>query len=97
MEAEVSTQTNTNTDLTTIPGVGPSIESCLVELGIGAVSELRGRNPDRLYEDLCALRGERLDPCVKYTFRCAVYFASNEVHEPALLQWWNWKERPPRA
>ena len=78
----MSTRTNANTDLMTIPGVGPSIESCLVELGIGAVSELRG---------------ERLDPCVKYTFRCAVYFASNEVHEPALLQWWNWKERPPRA
>ena len=85
------------TDLRTIPGVGPSIEIDLVDLGIGAVSELRERNPDHLYDDLCRLRGERIDPCVKYVFRCAVYFASNEVHEPALLQWWNWKERPPGA
>lgn len=83
------------TDLTTIPGVGPALESCLLELGIRAVTDLRERDPDRLYDDLCRLRGEREDPCVKYAFRCAVYFASNEVHEPALLQWWNWKDRPP--
>jgi hypothetical protein len=85
------------TDLRTIPGVGPSIEIDLIDLGFRAVSELRERNPDHLYDDLCRLRGERIDPCVKYIFRCAVYFASNEVHEPALLQWWNWKERPPGA
>jgi hypothetical protein len=97
VEAEVSTRTKTNTDLRTIPGVGPSIEIDLVDLGIRAVQELKGRNPDQLYDDLCRLRGERIDPCVKYVFRCAVYFASNELHEPALLQWWNWKERPPGA
>lgn len=85
------------TDLRTIPGVGPSIEIDFIDLGIQAVSELRERNPDHLYDDLCRLRGEPIDPCVKYIFRCAVYFASNEVHEPALLQWWNWKERPPEA
>ena len=82
-------------DLKTIPGVGPSIETDLLDLGIASVSQLQGRNPDLLYDDLCALRGERIDPCVKYVFRCAVYFASHEVHEPALLQWWNWKDRPP--
>ncbi len=85
----------TPTDLRTIPGVGPSIETDLLELGIEQVADLRDRNPDRLYDDLCRRRGERIDPCVKYVFRCAVYFARNEVHEPALLQWWNWKDRAP--
>jgi len=85
------------TDLKTIPGVGPSIEMDLLDLGIRGVSELHGRNPDHMYDDLCELRGECIDPCVKYVFRCAVYFASSEVHEPALLQWWNWKDRPPGA
>jgi hypothetical protein len=85
------------TNLRSIPGVGPSIERDLLDLGIESVPELRGRNPDRLYRELCDLRGERIDPCVQYVFRCAVYFASNEVHEPALLQWWNWKDRPPGA
>ncbi len=83
------------TDLRTIPGVGPSIEIDLLDLGIHGVSELLDRDPDHLYDDLCQLRGERMDPCVKYVFRCAVYFASSEVHEPALLQWWNWKDRSP--
>jgi len=84
-----------DTDLKTIPGVGPSIEIDLVDLGFSSVAGLRGLNGDDLYDDLCRLRGERIDPCVKYVFRCAVYFASNEVHDPALLQWWNWKNRPP--
>ena len=91
----VSRASTDSSDLKTIPGIGPSLESCLVDLGIRVVPELQGRNPDQLYDDLCELRGERLDPCVKYAFRCAVYFASHEVHEPALLQWWNWKDRPP--
>jgi hypothetical protein len=85
------------TDLQSIPGVGPSIERDLLDLGIDSVPELQGRDPDRLYRELCDLRNERIDPCVRYVFRCAVYFASNEVHEPALLQWWNWKDRPPGA
>jgi hypothetical protein len=25
-----------------------------------------------------------------YVFRCAVYYASNETHEPERLKWWNW-------
>nr|WP_321429915.1 helix-hairpin-helix domain-containing protein [uncultured Methanolobus sp.] len=27
-----------------------------------------------------------------YVFREAVYFASNEEHDPELLKWWNWKD-----
>jgi hypothetical protein len=27
-----------------------------------------------------------------YTFRCAVYYASNKRHNPKLLKWWNWKD-----
>jgi len=28
---------------------------------------------------------------VLYTFRCAVYYASNSNHDPEKLKWWNWK------
>jgi hypothetical protein len=84
-------------ELKTIPGVGPSMARDLVDLGIETVAELRGQDPDRLYGDLCELRGERMDPCVKYVFRCAVYFASHDVHDPALLQWWNWMDRPAQT
>jgi hypothetical protein len=90
-------QEHSSDDLRSIPGVGPSIAADLSDLGINAVQELMGRDPEALYEALCALRGARIDTCVRYVFRCAVYYASHEVHEPALLQWWNWKDRsqPP--
>lgn len=79
-------------DLQTIPGVGPSIAQDLRELGIRAVADLRGRDPGAMYEALRAARGGRMDRCVLYVFRCAVYFAERERHDPELLKWWNWKD-----
>ena len=75
-----------------IPGIGPSLSRDLVDLGIKRVSDLRGRNPERLYERLCAVRGQRQDRCVLYVFRCAVYFASEKRHDPERLKWWHWKD-----
>lgn len=76
-----------------IPGVGPSIAHDLMGLGYREVRQLRGEDPERMYQDLCALRGEHIDRCVLYVFRCAVYFAANTVHDPEMLKWWNWKDR----
>jgi DNA-3-methyladenine glycosylase I len=81
--------------LQSIPGVGPSIARDLEELGIDSVPDLVGQDPDELYERLCALRGSRIDPCVNYVFRCAVYYAGHRSHDPRLLKWWNWKEPSP--
>jgi len=80
-------------DLRRIPGVGPSISEDLWGLGIRAVADLRGRDPREMYERLCELQGVRVDMCMLYVFRCAVYFASREEHDPELLQWWAWKNR----
>lgn len=80
-------------DLQTIPGVGPSIARDLTELGVRRVRDLEGRDPNELYERLSAQRGVRMDPCVLYVFRCAVYFAETEGPEAELLKWWNWKGR----
>jgi hypothetical protein len=79
-------------ELQNIPGVGPSLECDLMELGFKRVSQLRNADPEKMYEKLCNLRGVHMDRCVLYVFRCAVYFASNTVHNPELLKWWNWKE-----
>ena len=81
-----------NRQLQEIPGVGKSIAQDLVDLGYCAVDELRGENPEEMYQRLILLRGRHIDRCVLYVFRCAVYFASNTVHEPELLKWWNWKD-----
>ncbi len=81
-------------DLQHIPGVGPSIAADLQGLGIETIADLRGENPDRLYRRLCERAGGPVDRCVLYVFRCAVYFAENTVHDPELLKWWHWKDRP---
>jgi hypothetical protein len=80
-------------ELTAVPGIGVSLAQDLRDLGVQRIADLRRRDPERLYADLCALRGERQDPCVLYAFRCAVYFARTPRPAPGLLQWWNWKDR----
>ena len=77
-----------------IPGIGPSLAANLRSLGVREVAELRGRDPQVLYDQLCEKTGQRQDPCVLHTFRCAVYYASESKHDPELLKWWNWKDRP---
>jgi len=73
---------NVATDLQDIPGIGPSMEIDLVDLGFGAVRDLEGRDPARMYTDLCDLRGTHMDRCVLYVFRCAVYFSETRSPEP---------------
>lgn len=80
-------------DLRRIPGVGRAVSLDLWNLGVRRVEELRGRDPRELYDRLCELQGARVDPCMLYTFRCAVYFASHDRHDPELLKWWAWKDR----
>ena len=74
-----------------VPGVGKCIAENLHLLGIHHVKNLIGQDPESLYNNLCSEYKTRIDPCVLYTFRCAVYYAENEKHDPALLRWWNWK------
>lgn len=76
-----------------IPGIGPRIAQSLRELGFSEVRDLRDQDPEQMYQNLCALRGRPVDRCVLYTFRCAVYYASNSRHNPERLKWWNWKDR----
>ena len=82
-------------NLSRIPGVGPSIASDLCLLGIREVADLRGRDPQSLYTELCLETGRHVDRCVLYVFRCAVYFASESRHDPEMLKWWNWKDEKP--
>lgn len=75
-----------------IPGVGKSIAQDLYDLGYRAVSDLKGENPEHMYETFCNLVGMKVDRCMLYVFRCAVYFASTTTPDPELLKWWNWKD-----
>ena len=79
--------------LQVIPGVGPSLAQDLVELGYTKVAQLKGQDPEEMYQNLCRIKGVHVDCCVLYVFRCSVYYASNTVHDPELLKWWNWKDK----
>lgn len=79
--------------LESIPGVGKSIARDLRDIGVDRPSCLKGKNPERLYEKLCALRGEQIDRCMLYVFRSAVYYANTKKHDPEKLKWWHWKDR----
>ena len=83
---------NSIKDFQRIPGVGPQIAQDLWQMGFRAVHELKDVDPEKMYQDLCRLQGGHVDRCMLYVFRCAVYFASNDIHPPDLLKWWNWKD-----
>lgn len=76
-----------------IPGVGKRIAQDMWDIGIRSIGQLKGQDPENLYERLCKRKASPVDRCVLYIFRCAVYYASNTDHEPELLNWWNWKDR----
>jgi len=76
-----------------IPGIGPNLAADLEDLGFATPADLRDQDPEKMYEDLCALRQQRVDRCVLYAFRCAVYDSRTEEPDPELLKWWNWKNR----
>ncbi len=80
------------TEFRQVPGVGKSIAEDLWNLGLRSVYDLRNQDPEDLYLRLCALQGTHVDRCMLYVFRCAVYYASNEVYDAELLKWWNWKD-----
>lgn len=80
-------------DLKKIPGVGKNMERHLQNIGIRCVADLRGRSPEELYHLDALKKGFQDDPCVLYVFRCAVYFAEHEEHEPEKLKWWYWKDK----
>lgn len=80
-------------ELRQIPGVGREIAEDLWSLGYRAVSDLKNQDPEAMYHRLCAQQGMPVDRCMLYVFRCAVYYASFDKHNPDLLKWWNWKDR----
>ena len=79
--------------LTAIPNVGPAIARKLLRLDIHGVDDLRGRDPDELFERLCAMDSRRLDPCLLDTITAAVAYADGGPARP----WWEFsRERKAR-
>jgi hypothetical protein len=79
--------------LTAIPNVGPAVARKFLALDIRGLDDLRGRDPEDLFERLCAQDGRRHDPCLLDTFTAAVAFADGGPPRP----WWEFsRERKAR-
>jgi hypothetical protein len=80
------------TSLQSIPYIGPSIAEDFHNIGIDCVEDLKGKNPERLYE-LSNKHEKRIqDRCLLYTYRYAVYYAEGGKDEKK-LKWWAWKDK----
>jgi len=84
---------NTLKKLQIIPGVCPKLSKELSDVGIKNVSDLKGKNPEKLYLQICAKQGIQVDRCVLCVCRSSVYFAENKNPNPEKLKWWNWKDK----
>jgi Pathogenicity locus len=94
MQTQSNVQIAQLKDLQQIPGVGPSIARDLLQIGITSVENLKGKDPERLYDKSNRAAGVVQDRCLLYVFRCAVYFAETRKPSPEKLQWWYWKDKP---
>ena len=83
-----------HSDLLQIPSVGKKTKEVLIQMGYPTIQSLKGADPMALYEQNCRLKGEQVDRCQLYVYRCAVYYANTppEERKPELLKWWNWKD-----
>ena len=74
------------TTLEQLPNVGPSLAADLRSIGIRAPQDLRGKDAFVLYQRLCAVTGQRQDPCVLDTFMAATDFMAGAPAAP----WWTY-------
>ena len=78
--------------LGSLSGIGKAMLGDFELLGIRSVPQLAKCEPMDLYTRICELTGQRHDPCVYDTYRCAIEQARNPELEPAKRNWWYWSK-----
>jgi len=78
--------------LVDIPNIGKAIARSLVLLGIERPVDLIGRDPYRLYEELCRVTQKKHDPCVLDVFISAVRYMEGGPPK----KWWEFTEERKR-
>jgi hypothetical protein len=76
-----------------IPNVGISVAGDLRKLGITEASDLPGRDPYAMYDDLCRITGKRHDLCLLDTFIAAVRYMEGRPKTP----WWKFTAERKRT
>jgi hypothetical protein len=65
-----------------LPNVGPAMARDLLAIGISTRDDLKGQDPDFLFERLCDVTGGRHDPCVRDVFAALVHVADGGEAKP---------------
>jgi len=89
-------QTETR-QLKDLVSVGPAMLEDFELLGIHSVTQLRRRNPQRMYRELCRIKKQAIDPCCLDVFAAAVAQAKDPSLPIEQRQWWYWSRVRKRA
>ena len=73
--------------------IGPAMLRDLAMLGVKSVAQLAKQDPQRMYERLGRMTGQRQDPCVLDTFCAAVAQARSPRLAVEKCQWWWWSRK----
>ena len=79
--------------LQALPNVGPSVAGDLLRLGIQSPGQLKGRDPFRMYDQICRKDGVRHDPCLIDVFISITEIANGKPARP----WWHFTARRKAA
>lgn len=86
-----------------VPNVGPAIAADLRRLGINQPTDLPGRDPYGLYDDLCRITAQQHDPCLLDNVHCRrpVHggrggLLTNLVPPPRTVRWHRGQWEPVR-
>ena len=80
-------------ELQDLISIGPSMVRDFKLLGVRSVAELARQNPEKLYQKLRRITGQRQDPCVLDTFHAGVAQARNPRLPAEQCQWWYWSRK----
>lgn len=80
-------------ELEKIPWIGPKSSRAFWDVGVRSVEDLKGEDPEELYEEIRKQGDPTINIVFLYVIRCAIYYLREDHYDPKLLKWWNWKGR----
>ena len=86
-------QPQTMRQLGDLISIGPAMLRDFELLEIRSVAQLSRQDPQRMYEKLGRMAGQRQDPCVLDTFCAAVAQAKNPRLPAEQCEWWYWSRK----
>lgn len=75
---------DTITELESLPNIGKAMASYLRLIGIDEPKKLIGKDPFKMYDQLCEKQGKQIDPCALDIFISIVNFMEGGEAQP----WW---------